>query len=237
MYKVLIIEDEVAAASALEKMLFILEPEFRICAKISSVFESLVFLKDTNVDIVFLDIQLADGDCFELLSKIPQINFSIIFITAYNNHAIRAFKFSAIDYILKPVDPDDLAKAIAKAKEKINNRAQIEYFLSNRKKEVPRLTLNVLSEIFYVDIDDIIRLEADTAYTKFVLKNKTILVSKNMKYYEDLLSEYDFIRVHNSHLVAKNKIVSKKLAHVVMSNGDEVPVSVRKRCLFKKGNL
>ncbi|MEO8532440.1 MAG: LytTR family DNA-binding domain-containing protein [Flavobacterium sp.] len=233
MYKVAIIEDEIAAASALEKMISILEPDFKICAKIPSIFESLVFFKDNSVDIVFLDVQLADGDCFELLSKIPHINFSIIFITAYDNHAIKAFKFNAIDYILKPVDPEDLAKAIVKVKERINSRAQIEYFLNNRSKDKPRLALNVLNETLYVNIEDIIRLEADSAYTKFVLKDKAVMVSKNIKYYEDLLREYNFIRIHNSHLVAKNEIRSKKITTLTMSNGDEVPIAVRKRFLLK----
>jgi two-component system LytT family response regulator len=233
MYNVAIIEDEVAAASALEKMISIVEPEFKICAKIPSIFESLTFFKGANVDIVFMDVQLADGDCFELLSKIPCINFVIIFTTAYDNHAIKAFKFNAVDYILKPIDPKELAKAIDKAKEKLSNRVLINFFLSNRNLDKPRLELMVLNEKLYVNIEDIIRLQADSAYTKFVLKDRSFTVSKNMKYYEDLLEGYNFIRVHNSHLVSKNEIASRKLGTLKMSNGDVIPVSVRRRFLLK----
>ncbi|RUT72260.1 DNA-binding response regulator [Flavobacterium cupreum] len=233
MYNVAIIEDEVAAAAALEKMISILEPDFKICAKIPSIFESLAFFKENSVDIVFMDVQLADGDCFELLSKIPCINFSIIFTTAYDTHAIKAFKFNAVDYILKPVDPEELAKAIHKAKEKLTNLVLIDFFLSNRNVDKPRLALTVLNQTLYVNIEDIIRLEADSAYTEFVLKDRSFTVSKNMKYYEDLLQGYNFIRVHNSHLVSKNEIASRKVSTVKMSNGDVIPVSVRRRFLLK----
>ncbi|MRX41273.1 response regulator [Flavobacterium sp. LC2016-23] len=233
MYKVAIIEDEIAAAAALEKMISILEPDFKICAKIPSVFESLIFFKKTNVDLVFMDVQLSDGDCFELLSKIPHINFSIIFITAYDTHAIKAFKFNAIDYVLKPIDPEELAKAIVKAKERLSSRVLIEYFLTNRNRDKPRLALSVLNETLYVNIEDIIRLEADSAYTIFVLKDRSFTVSKNIKYYEDLLEGYNFIRIHYSHLVAKNEIASRKVSTLTMSNGDVIPMSVRKRFLLK----
>lgn len=233
MYKVAIIEDEAAAAAALEKMISILEPDFNICAKLPGIFESLIFFKENNVDIVFMDVQLADGDCFELLSKIPHINFSIIFTTAYDNHAIKAFKFNAVDYILKPVDPEDLAKAIARAKEKLTNRVLIDFFLTNRNLDKPRLALNALNETLYVNIEDIIRLEADSAYTKFVLKGRSFTVSKNIKYYEDLLENFNFIRVHNSHLVSKNEIASRIVSTLKMSNGDVIPVSVRRRFLLK----
>lgn len=233
MYKVAIIEDETAAAAALEKMISILEPDFNICAKLPSIFESLVFFKENNVDIVFMDVQLADGDCFELLSKIPQFNFSIIFTTAYDNHAIKAFKFNAVDYILKPVDPKDLAKAIDKAKERLTNRVLIDFFLTNRNLDKPRLALNALNETLYVNIEDIIRLEADSAYTKFVLKDKSFTVCRNIKYYEDLLESFNFIRVHNSHLVSKNQIASRIVSNLKMSNGDVIPVSVRRRFLLK----
>lgn len=231
--RVAIIEDESSAASALEKMLSILEPDFEICAKLAGIFESVLFFKNSDVQIVFLDVQLADGDCFELLSKIPNINFSIIFITAYDNYAIRALKFNAVDYILKPIDPEELVQAISKAKDKLKNQERVKHFLDNRSKVKPRLALKFSSETVYVDIEDIIRLEADCSYTKFVLKNKFLIISKNIKYYEELLNEYNFIRIHQSHLVAADKIVSKTKDFVTMANGDEVPVSVRKRFLFK----
>ena len=228
--KAILVEDEINAQKALLKMLQLVTPEMEIIAVFDTIKEASLFLNKNKVDFLFLDIQLKDGNGFELLQTIDQQDFSLIFTTAFNDFAIKAFKFNAIDYLLKPIDPLELKEAIERAKNtrKANPIVPVEKLLSEQK-----IVLKTTDSNHILPVSSIIRLEADGAYTLFVTENQKILVSKNIKHYEELLGDYDFVRCHQSHLIAFSKISEVKSHSVKMLNNDEVPVSFRKKQLLK----
>ena len=204
-----------------------------------NVESGICLINDYNPDIVFLDIDMPDGTGFDLLKKINSHNFKLIFITAFQEHAIKAIKFSAIDYILKPVNADELIEAVNKAVEEIDNEAnqqKITAFLSNIENlshKPKKLVLNTSDNIYVINIEDIIRCKSENHYTTFYLNNgKKITMSKTLKEYDNLLSENGFVRVHRSHLVNINYIErfdKKNTGNIFMKDNSTVPVSVRKR--------
>lgn len=228
--KAILVEDEINAQNALRKMLQLVAPKIEILAVFESIEETVLFLNNNVIDFLFLDIKLKDGSGFELLQKLENHDFSLIFTTAFNDFAIKAFKFNAIDYLLKPIDPTELKEAIERAENfrKSNPIVSIENFASNQK-----IVLKTSDKNHIVPVSSIIRLEADGAYTLFVTENQKILISKNIKFYEELLSDYNFIRCHQSHLVSISKISELKNMTLKMINNDVVPISFRKKQLLK----
>lgn len=210
-----------------------------IVGEADSVANGIQLIKMTKPEIVFLDIELQDGTGFDILEKLDKIDFKIIFITGNDSYGIKAIKFSAIDYLLKPVDPDDLVLAIEKFKQTENRndlKTNVDYLLENIKSIKPkfnRLALNSADKVNMTNIEDIIRCEAQSNYTMFYLKNGShILVSKSLKEYENLLEEYSFIRVHHSHLINLNclkEFIKTDGGYAIMIDNSSVPVSVRKR--------
>ncbi len=233
MRNAIIVEDEIGVRSALKKMLKLMHPGMKIVAETGSVSEALVLLKDHKPELVFMDIELEDGTGFDILNQLEDIDFKIIFTTAYSEYAIKAFKYSSIDYLLKPVDPMELKGAVERAFLSLDgereHRELLEVLRNNIEKRPPKIVLKTTEQRHIIDVENIIRLEADGAYTSFVLKNKRIIVSRNIKHYQNLLGE-DFIRCHQSHLVHVNHIKGvDKQGSLMMSNGDLVPISTRKR--------
>lgn len=232
--KALIVDDIVQARNTLRKDLEVYCPGVEIIGEANGVVEAVKFLNKNKVDIVFLDIQMEDGSGFDVLDMIPEITFHIIFITANDGHALRAFKYSAVDYLLKPVDPDDLIKAVSKL-QKVLPEQHLRYDLlkSNHKKERNEiLALNSQDKIQLVKIEDIIRCQSEDNYTFFYMEGgKKIVVSKTLKEYDELLQEHKFIRVHHSHLVNARKIMElqKNDDILVLSDQSQVPVSSRKK--------
>lgn len=196
-------------------------------------------INDYNPDIVFLDIDMPDGTGFDLLKKINSHHFKLIFITAYEEHAIKAIKFSALDYILKPVNATELIEAVNKAVLEIDteaNQQKITAFLSNIEnlsQKPKKLVLNTSDNIYVINIEDIVRCQSENNYTTFFLNNnKKIIMSKTLKEYDNLLSENDFVRIHRSHLININYIErfdKKNTGSVFMKDNSIVPVSVRKK--------
>jgi two-component system LytT family response regulator len=190
-------------------------------------------------DLIFLDINLGDGSGFDLLKDIQPVQFKTIFITAYSDHAIRAFRFSALDYILKPVNPEELIAAVEKARsfqEKDSLSLKFETFVSNMEnitREIKKIVLKTSDSIHVINVNEIVRCEADRNYTVFMLTSgKKILVSNTLKEYDEMLSSYQFFRAHQSHLVNINHISSyekKEGGYLVMKDKSSVPVSVRKK--------
>ncbi|WBX99499.1 LytR/AlgR family response regulator transcription factor [Chryseobacterium gambrini] len=227
--KAILVEDEINAQKALLKMLQLIAPEIQVLAIFDTIKDASLFLSKNTVDFIFLDIQLKDGNGFKLLQTITNRDFSLIFTTAFNDFAIKAFKFNAIDYLLKPIDPTELEEAIERAKKikKSNQIVPVEKSFSEQK-----IVLKTTDRNHIIPVSSIIRLEADGAYTLFVTESQKILVSKNIKYYEDLLCEYDFVRCHQSHLVAKSHIKVLKTHSLLLTDGSEIPISHRKRKLF-----
>ena len=233
MIKTIIIEDEINVRKALIKMLQVIEPSVKIIGETGYVNEALDLITTKKPALVFIDIELEDGTGFDLLKQLENIDFKIIFTTAYDQYAINAFKFSAIDYLLKPIDPTELQNAVKRAISTIKNEKEhqelLEVLKNNIEKKEQKIVLKTSEQRFVIPLKDIIRLEADGAYTLFITTNQKIIISKNLKYYQDLLND-DFVRCHQSHLINKKHIIAiEKNEKVKLSNNDLVSISVRKK--------
>jgi two-component system, LytTR family, response regulator len=240
--KAVIIDDEKRTRELIAKLIDSFELGIETFPIGENVSSGLKAIQDIEPDLIFLDIQMPDGTGFDLLKMIPQKNFEVIFITAHEEFAIKAIKFSALDYILKPIDPEELKKAIEKAIESIGNKKEESQYealsLNMQPSQKRRLVLKTSESVHVVDLDKIIRCEADRNYTSFYLVDKKkILVSKTLKDYETLLTGYNFLRVQQSHLVNLDYVDRYDKAHggsVVMKDGSEVPLSPNKREIFFK---
>ncbi len=239
MIRVVIIEDEQVAFQLLKRIIENNFPELEVVGNADSCNTGIELIKSVRPDIVFLDIQMQDGSGFTLLEAFDNIDFGIIFVTSFDKYAINAIKFSALDYILKPVKPDDLKDAIKRYKKSNNiadNAARHSALMENiktPKKHPQKIVLPTNEEYFIVSPDDIIRCQSDNYYTNIFLTNgKTVLVSKTLKEYETLLSDSGFLRTHNSHLINIKYIrtfVRLDGGYIVMTDNKIIPVSRRKK--------
>ncbi len=240
MKKVLIIDDENRTRELIAKMIDSFGLDVLTIPEGENVQSGIAAIEKHQPDIVFLDIQMPDGTGFDVLASIPEKTFEVIFITAHEEYAIKAIKFSALDYLLKPVDLSELKASLEKAINTVDDKSEHEQFdvLQNNMKpnEKKRLVLKTQESVHVVELDQIIRCESDRNYTSFyLLDNKRILVSKTLKEYEMLLSGHNFLRVQQSHLVNLNYIDrydKKNGGAVVMKDGSEVPLSPAKREVF-----
>lgn len=197
-----------------------------------------------NPELIFLDVQLGDKTGFDLLKALPQIDFDIIFTTAYEEFAIRAIKFSAIDYLLKPIDADDLDAALLKLsneKSKKITSQKIDLLLQNAQLNsgtFKKILVSTIAGFEFIDISNIVRCQSDINYTTIYLTDKQkLVVAKTLKEFEELLSEYSFFRVHNSHLINLSFIKSYKRGKggsIKLTDGTEVEVSSRRKDEFLK---
>lgn len=242
MINVLIIDDEKRTRDLIAKMLVSFDLNLSISTEGSSVETGIQAIERLKPQIVLLDIQLPDGNGFDVLKAVTYKNFDVIFITAHEEYAIKAIKFSALDYILKPVDPDELSETISKAVSSVMNKKSpdtfdaLQYNMTNQTKR--RLVLKTLESVHVVELDSIVRCEADRNYTTFFLDNgNKIFVSKTLKEYELLLANYNFIRVQQSHLINIDFVErydKTEGGSVVMKDGSHIPLSPSKRDLFFK---
>lgn len=211
-------------------------PEVEVIGEAEGVVTGAKAIKELKPDVVFLDIQMQDGTGFDLLDIVDSSAFKVIFTTASDEYAIRAFRMSAIDYLLKPIDPDELVESVKKVKEmeKLSKDSYeiLQEGIKNHK-QLTRLALNTLEKIHIIEIEDIVRCESSVNYTSFYLKDKTRhMVTKTLKEYDELLSPLGFIRVHQTHLVnAKlvKEFVKTDGGYLIMKDGSNVPVSTRKK--------
>jgi two-component system LytT family response regulator len=212
-------------------------PEIEIIGKATSVIEAAKLLQKKHPDILFLDIMLGDGTAFDILEIVPNLQSKIIFVTASDEYAIKAFKFAAIDYILKPYSNEDLANSIKKAKVYIQpNKEQLSVLqesIRNPNRISQKISLHTSEKIIIVQLSEIIRCKSDNNYTTFHLENgQKILVSKTLKYYADMLKEHEFIRVHQSHLINTKYIkefIKSDGGYLILKDKSNIPVSIRKR--------
>ncbi len=214
MLSAVIVEDELPSREALKNLVEEYCPDVAIRAAAASVEEGVSLVDRLKPDLLFLDIALNVGTGFDLLEQVQERTFDVIFTTAYEHYALRAIKFSAIDYLLKPIDMEELQAAVEKVfgpAALILCNHQIDTLLHNLQSHNhrrPTITLATAEGLIFVPVHDIIRLEAMGSYTQFYLTNgKKILVSKHLKEYEQLLGEADFCRVHQSHLINLNEVV------------------------------
>lgn len=242
MKKVLIIDDENRTRNLIANMIESFGLNVETIPEGENVQSGIKAIEKYKPDIVFLDIQMPDGTGFDVLQSIPNKNFEVIFITAHEEFAIKAIKFSALDYLLKPVDPLELKAALEKALNSLEEESEGSQFdalqMNINPSEKRRLVLKTQESVHVVELDEIIRCEADRNYTSFFLQHgKKILVSKTLKEYETLLSAHNFLRVQQSHLININYVDrydKKNGGAVVMKDGSEVPLSPAKREVFFK---
>ena len=233
--RAILIDDEI---SNLENLRTLLEkhcPQVTIMATAQSVCAAVDAIEKFLPDLVFLDIQMGEQTGFDVLKLLPRRNFEVIFVTAYDQYGIQAVKFAALDYLLKPIDIEELIDAVHKAEYKLATQiktSQLDFLLQQLKKpdtNVSTIALQMQSEIRYVTLSEIIRCEADNTYTYFFLANsEKILVSKSLKEYADLLRPNGFLRTHQSHLV-NPKYVKSWLKEdggiLLLTTGEKIPVS------------
>lgn len=237
MLTAIIIEDNPDALHLLKSNIERHYPEIDIINTAQSVVEAAKILRKSQPDILFLDIMLGDGTGFDVLEIFPNLSSKLIFVTASDEYAIRAFKFAAIDYVLKPYSEDDLNKAIQRAKAQLQpNKERLSILketLAAPEAKPDKISLHTLDKIIIVNLDDIVRCEADNNNTIFYLKDSPkVFVTKTLKYFADMLSSYEFLRVHQSHLVNIQFIsafIKTDGGYLLLKNKETVPVSVRKK--------
>lgn len=233
----IIIEDLLDAMQLLKSDIEVRHPEIKIIDTAQSVVEAAKSLRKQQPDILFLDIMLGDGTGFDVLEIFPDLKAKIIFVTASDEFAIKAFKFAAIDYVLKPYTHEELDQAIKRAKAQIQPSQErlniLKDTLSAPEKKPDKISLHTLDKIIIVNLDDIVRCESDSNNTIFHLQNgKKVFVTKTLKYFSDMLQPYEFLRVHQSHLVNLQCIsafIKTDGGYLMLKNGENVPVSVRKK--------
>jgi two-component system LytT family response regulator len=240
MVRTLIVDDE---RHCIDRLIYLLEKNhpasIEIVAAVQSVEEGLNVLKEHTVDLLLLDVQIHEQTAFDLLRKAGNFKYQVIFVTAYEHYAIEAFKYSALHFLLKPVDGEELNIAISKsieAKHQEKYIRQIETLMENISRpanQSKRIVIATSTGLEILETTDIIRLESSINYTSIYIKNQTkLVVAKTLKEFEELLSDYSFCRVHHSHLV-NLKYVKRYLkgtgGSVILENNIEVPVSSRKK--------
>jgi two-component system LytT family response regulator len=233
MIKAIIIDDEDHCRATLFMQLIRYCPEVKVVAECSSATEGLKAIVEQSPDLVFLDVEMPHMNGFEMLEQLPAILFEVIFTTGYDVYAIKAIRFSALDYLLKPINKDDLRKSVAKiSREKENLMAQQLNILFQKLKNqlfLQKIAFPTFQGFEVVPLDTIIRCEADNNYTYVFLKNnKKLLVSRTLKEIDELLEGHPFLRIHQSHIVNLNEIVRYirgEGGYVVMSDDSTVNVS------------
>jgi two-component system, LytTR family, response regulator len=237
--RAIIVDDEPLARQTIASIVSSGFPHISIVAQAGSVAQGVEAIKNHQPDIVFLDVDLPDGTGFDILTLVKPITFRIIFITAHQEYALKAIKFSALDYILKPVSQIELTDAVKKITETplaINNNVNLETFfnhIASGNSGQKRIVLKTSESIHVVDISDIIRCQADNNYTTFFTQQgERIIISKGIGEYDDLLSNFGFFRVHQSHLVNTSYIKrydKKDGGTLILSDKSQIPVSQRKK--------
>lgn len=239
MIRTVLIDDEIDSIRILERLLDTYCPQVSIVGKADGVETGIHTIQTARPDLVLLDVEMTQGSAFDLLNQLQPINFQIIFVTAFDNYAIKAYKYSAVDYLLKPVDIDDLCAAIERVTQKIQGKSFLDqmqvllhnvetFHLSQQKMAVPTLT-----GLIFIAIRDIMRFEAKGSYTTIYLNNgEQIMATRNIKEYEELLPAVIFCRVHNSHIINLHKIQKYhkgRGGYVIMEDGSSIEVASRRR--------
>lgn len=234
--RILIIDDEPKARSSIRQMLQLFCPDVEVVGEAAGVQSGRQLIQQQTADLVFMDIEMQDGTGLELLRQLGKVNFQVVFVTAYNQYAVEAFRLSAIDYLLKPIQPEHLIEAVNRARKKGRKSPGVATFIENMQiqtKQDRKVVLKDADSLYVIQIKDILHCQADGGYTHFFIDGqKTITTSVNLKEYEKLFGDYGFIRSHHSHLVNLQHIIRFDKAdggQLILSNQSKVPVSFRKK--------
>ncbi len=237
MLKIVIVDDEINVRAVIRKLLNLISSNYMVVGEAPSIIEAKKVITATKPDIVLLDIELEDGTGFTLLKQLDKINFKLIFITAYNQYAIKAFKFNALDYLLKPIEPNDLKEALVKAESAIDSENELKELLQNleqnKNSETKKIVIKTTNKTYFIDVSKILYCHSEGSYSNIVLEESSILASKNLKYFQDLLSEYSFIRTHQSYLVNKIHVTGLENDTIVLNGNLNIPISLRRKAEIK----
>lgn len=241
-YRTIIIDDELDAVNFINTIIAEYCPSLEVAGRAHNVTEGVRVINEVKPDLVFLDVEMPNGTGFDLLANFPEKEFDVVFITAFNHYAIKAIKFSAVDYILKPININEFIEAVDRVVKKQSVKQpgkddNLKILLENLRSALPsRLAIPTAEGMEYLNPKDIIRLEADRSYSWFfVTGNRKILVSRHLKEFQDLLSDRYFFRAHNSHLVNLKyvrKYVRKDGGYIEMADSTQIPISRNRKDLF-----
>ncbi len=236
MLKTIIVEDEKISRDVLSSYLKKYCPEVTICGAAENIVQGKELILKHQPDLVFLDIEMPMGNAFDLLEQLNDISFETIFVTAYSNYAIKAIQFSAASYLLKPLSVEELIKAVESVRNEKEKKERLQHTrilienMSKSGKQMQKIVLPLLEGFEVIALSEIIHCKANDNFTEFYLSNgKKMMICRTLKYYEDLLSDHDFIRVHKSHLVNLQHIKKYhkgKGGQLVMNNQEVIDVSV-----------
>jgi len=242
MIKAIIIDDEASQRQVIKNLLASKFKNISVIAEAENVENGIEVLKQNKPDIAFLDVELTNGTSFDILKTISKIDFKIIFITGFKDFAIQAFKFSAIDYILKPVNSEEFENAVNKAVSEINLSNQtlkLDALFANFQniaQETKKIVLKTQESMHLVNVQNIIRCQSDNSYITFYINDgKKILVIGSLKDYEEMLVNFGFFRAHQSHLINLNCITrfdKRDGGCVILSDNSQIPIAQRKRQEF-----
>lgn len=240
--KAVIIEDEKQAVTALREELNNNCPDVEVCGSATTVKDGYELISEVQPEIVFLDIQLKDGTGFDLLEQLNTKNFKVIFTTAYSKYAIKAIRISALDYLLKPIDSDQLIEAVEKAKkiDLAKMQQQLNSLINNRSIDPLRqkIALQTTKGVFMYECSSILRIQSDGNYSKIFLEgDKKEVVAKTLKDFEEILQDSGFLRIHHSHLINLQHLqsyINKDGGYVVLNDKTTLPVSKRKKPMLLK---
>lgn len=241
MIKAVIIDDEAGSIELTTSLLKLCEVPVQVIGTAYSIESGYHLLLNNPPDLVFLDVEMKDGTGFDLLKRFETIDFKVIFITAHQEFAIAAFKFSALDYLLKPVSPLDFVTAVKKVEQLINGEefnVQLQtllYNINDQSRSRKKVVLKTIDRIYAIYASDIIRFESDGSYTTVYLNDgKKIMVSRLLKEFDEMLTPSGFARPHQSHLVNIEQMFcfARAESHIVMKDDSIVPVSARKKELI-----
>src|SRR6478752_4955812 len=241
MIRGIVVDDELKSRESLKILIEDFCEGVEVVALCQNVDESIEAIQRLHPDVVFLDIQLQRETGFDLLTRLKHFDFNVIFTTAYSEYAIKAFKFSAIDYLLKPIDIEELKRSLLKLEKKMGNSIteRLQQLMQNMRSESSgnfKLALPTMDGLVFVKVKNVLYCEASSNYTEITMEdNKKYIVSRTLKEYEDLLGDQDFFRVHHSTLINLNaikKYVRGDGGYVIMNNDKSLDVSKRKKEAF-----
>ena len=240
MIRTVLVDDEIDSIRVLQKLLETFCPEVTIVGDADGVETAAQLIRATSPDLVLLDIEMSQGNAFDLLNQLQPLTFHVIFVTAFGNYAIRAFKYSAIDYLLKPVDIDDLRNAIQRVAGSPRDNQSLTQQMKTLMENVEALQMSqqkmaipTITGLIFVPINDILRFEGKGSYTNIYLSSgEQIIATRTIKDYEDLLPETIFCRIHNSQIINLQKIQKYNKGRggaVTMEDGSVIEVASRRR--------
>ncbi|WP_167610134.1 LytR/AlgR family response regulator transcription factor [Maribellus sediminis] len=236
--RAIIVEDEKSNRENLAKILDEYCKNVELVALCSSAIEGRKAISELQPDLIFLDIEMPGGNGFSMLESLEQINFEVIFVTAFDHYGIKAVKFCALDYLLKPIDLLELTQAVDKVEKRLvekSDNLRMKTMLNNQKNKLssPKIAIPLSDKIEFVEVSSIVRCEGDGNYTNFFLKTgEKIIASKTLKEFDELLSDYNFLRVHQSHLINLNEVksyIKTDGGYIKMNDGSTVSIARLRR--------